>query len=419
MNDLRILFTSDTPGEAAGYRAQLADAKGRRLGVEVPFTPFLTEDDYEDLRWYLEDYMDLPDGGAVVRATRIERDLERWGHRLCEALFTLPDNRAFLQELLAGPAPRRLTVATRDPALLRLPWELMADAAGSLAQRLSVRRQLEEPEPTVPRPAQLPLRILYIVSRPADAGFLDPRFTAKALLDALTPLGAGVRVDFCRPPTLARMEEMLRIRQEAGDPFDIVHFDGHGTFLPKEQVGGLCFEKATDPLAAAETDFVSAVQLGDLLERYAIPLVILEACRSATLGKTLVFGSIAAYLIRAGVGSVLAMSHAVHVETTRLLLEGFYRELAGGATIGHALAAARRALQDTPARWIESGPDGRTIELRDWFLPQLYQRDADEALVPAHATADAATSLRSFRSPATREEPGSFPPPPQVGFRGR
>src|SRR5262249_13298538 len=26
-----------------------------------PFVPFLNDADYEDLRWYLEDYMDLPD----------------------------------------------------------------------------------------------------------------------------------------------------------------------------------------------------------------------------------------------------------------------------------------------------------------------------------------------------------------------
>src|SRR4051794_34118416 len=167
MHDLRLLF-APAPAAATGYRAQLADARGRRLGVEVPFTPFLTEDDYEDLRWYLEEYMDLPDGGAVLRAERIERNLGDWGGRLYEALFTAPDNREFLRELLEGPTPRRLTVATRDPALLRLPWELMADAAGSLAQRLSVRRQLETPEAsetseevTAPRPARLPLRILY------------------------------------------------------------------------------------------------------------------------------------------------------------------------------------------------------------------------------------------------------------------
>jgi hypothetical protein len=39
---------------------------------------------------------------------------------------------------------------------------------------------LETPEKTTPRPAQLPLRILYIVSRPADAGLIDPRLTTKA-----------------------------------------------------------------------------------------------------------------------------------------------------------------------------------------------------------------------------------------------
>ncbi|HEX3529486.1 MAG TPA: tetratricopeptide repeat protein [Thermoanaerobaculia bacterium] len=395
MPDLRLLFAPATPAEATAansYRAQLADARGRRLGVEVPFTPFLTEDDYEDLRWYLEDYMDLPDGGAVLRAQRIERNLGDWGGRLYAALFTAPDNREFLRELLEGPAPRRLTVATRDPALLRLPWELMADAAGSLAQRLSVRRQLEttetSEEATAARPARLPLRILYIVSRPADAGFIDPRLTTKALFDALDPLGAHVRVDFCRPPTLARMEEMLRDGQRAGDPYGLVHFDGHGTFLPQAQIGALCFEKPGDGFGgsgASATDLVPADRLGDLLVSYAIPFVVLEACRSATVGKTAVFRSVAPRLIQAGVGSVLSMGHAVHVEAARLLLDRFYRELVRGTTIGQAVAEARKALLSTPGRWIESGPGGRTIELTDWFLPHLYQRAADDVLVPPDA----------------------------------
>ncbi len=85
MNDLRVLFA---PAADTGYRAWLTDAGGRRRGVEVPFTPFLTEEDYEDLRWYLEEYMDLPDGGAVVRAQRIERQLGRWGRGLHDALFS-------------------------------------------------------------------------------------------------------------------------------------------------------------------------------------------------------------------------------------------------------------------------------------------------------------------------------------------
>ena len=303
MNELRVLF-AEAAGQ--GYRAQLADARGRRLGVEAPFSPFLTEEDYEDLRWYLEEYMDLPDGGAVIRAERIEKNLDEWGRRLYEVLFAVKDNREFLRELLEGPEPRRLTIATKDPELLRLPWELMADGAGSLAQRLSVRRQLEEPETTTPRPTQLPLRILYIVSRPADAGFIDPRLTTKALFDALDPLGASVRVDFCRPPTLARMEEMLREGQRAGDPYDLMHFDGHGTFLPEAQIGALCFEKPDDGSGASKKDLVAADRLGDLLASYSIPLVVLEACRSATVGRTAVFRSVAPRLIQAGVGSVAA-----------------------------------------------------------------------------------------------------------------
>src|SRR6185295_6583890 len=100
---------------------------------------------------------------------------------------------------------------------------------------------------------------------------------------------------------------------------------------------------------------------------------------------TAVFRSVAPRLIQAGVGSVLSMGHAVHVEAARRLLDRFYRELVRGTTIGQAVAEARKALLSAPARWIESGPGGRTIELRDWFLPHLYQRAADDALVPSDA----------------------------------
>lgn len=382
MKDLRVTFSRDSD---EGYRGRLTDAEGAELGVEVPFMPFLAKNDYEDLRWYLEDYLDLPDGGAVVRAERIEGNLDRWGRALHDALFSAPENRDLLDRLLAGPEPRELTIATREPTLLRLPWELMANDAGSLAQRISVRRQLERPETTTVRPAQLPLHILYVVSRPADAGFIDPRLTARALLDAVDPLGASVKVDFCRPPTVGNMEEMLREAQQAGDPYDLVHFDGHGTFLPEAQIGALLFEKSDGGSGKSELDLVPADRLGDLLASYAIPLVVLEACRSATVGKTAVFRSVAPRLIQAGVGSVLSMGHAVHVEAARLLLDRFYRELVRGATIGQAVAEARKALRSTPARWIESGPGGRTIDLRDWFLPHLYQRQVDDALVPPAA----------------------------------
>src|SRR4051812_27750305 len=103
MKDLRVLFA---PATDQGYVAHLEDADGHPLGVEVPFKPFLADGDYEDLRWYLEEYLELPDGGAVIRAQRIEKNLDLWGRKLYDALFTAEENRALLNQLLAGPEPR-------------------------------------------------------------------------------------------------------------------------------------------------------------------------------------------------------------------------------------------------------------------------------------------------------------------------
>src|SRR5207249_3435751 len=111
-----------------------------------------------------------------------------------------------------------------------------------------------------------------------DTGFIDPRMTTKALFDALDPLGSSVRIDFCRPPTLPRMHEMLREAQVTGQPYHVVHFDGHGTFLPEAQIGALCFEKPDDGSGESKTDLVRADQIGDLLAQHRIPLVVLEAC---------------------------------------------------------------------------------------------------------------------------------------------
>ena len=384
MPEIRVLFTA---AENDSFTVELEDTPGHKVGIPVSFTPFLTAEDYENLRWYLEEYMDLPDGGAVVRASEIEQQLQHWGRRLYDALFAASENHALLQQLLESPEPRELTIATDESALLRLPWELLADDAGSLAQRVSVRRQLETPARNEPRSIPLPLRMLYIVSRPSDTGFIDPRMTTKALFTALDPLGVSVRIDFCRPPTLARMEEMLRDGQAAGEPYHVVHFDGHGTFLPAAQIGALCFEKPDDGSGDSETDYVRADRLGTLLAQHQVPLVVLEACRSATVGKTAVFRSVAPRLIQAGVGSVLSMGHAVHVEAAKILLDRFYRELVRGATIGHAVAQGRSALVSANARWIEYGPQGRTIALEDWFLPHLYQRGLDEPLLPPDAAA--------------------------------
>jgi hypothetical protein len=186
--------------------------------------------------------MDLPTGGAAVRAQRIEASLATWGRRLFDAVFGGGDHRELWNALLDGEAPRLLTLGTKDLEVLRLPWELMADGRGPLTRRgVTIRRQLE----TARRPerydaGKLPLRILLAVSRPDETGFLDPRHTTRAMLDALGPLRDGVVVDFCRPATLDRMERMLAAADRVGRPYHIVHFDGQAPDRgPVRRVAGI------------------------------------------------------------------------------------------------------------------------------------------------------------------------------------
>jgi hypothetical protein len=227
----------------------------------------------------------------------------------------------------------------------------MADERGALNRRdITIRRQLETMHQHLAYDVGAPLRLLLVVSRPDNVGFIDPRHSTRAMLDALTSLGDNVMVEFCRPPTLARLEERLA---ESNGAYDIVHFDGHGNYARLLGLSVLLFEKAQQPgQARVDMDPVRADDLGNLLARYRIPLVILEACRSSEVGDV-AFRSVAPRLIEAGVGSVIAMSYAVHVEAARILLACFYRELARGRSIGQAMESGRGALMAQRNRWLQ------------------------------------------------------------------
>src|SRR5260370_29961508 len=114
MNELRLLFEK----AAVGFKVQVVMHDGS-AGEKLPFDPFLEEKDFEDLRWYLEEYMDLPDGGAVVRAGRVEQRLDEWGRRLFDIVFP-KGRRDAVDALLARPA----TSAIPTPDGQHARWEL-------------------------------------------------------------------------------------------------------------------------------------------------------------------------------------------------------------------------------------------------------------------------------------------------------
>ena len=298
-------------------------------GVSSPpqaFTPPLDDPELRDLRWYLELYAGWPMGEDKARAERIEAGLEDWGRALLDSVLQGKDAPRLWQQFVdAEDEGKLLTLDATDPRVLRLPWELLADESGHLfTQGVGVRRRLQKTTATPPKALPLPVRILLVVSRPDGVSFLDPRSDARALLDAVDELGKRVEVEFLYPPTVDALSKRLRDRK--APPVHIVHFDGHGVYDARLGLGYLLFENDKH-----QEDQVDALRLGNLLNQCGVSLMLLSACQSGKQEETNPYASVAARLIRSGVGSVLAMNYSVLVSATRRFVEAFYGALADGS----------------------------------------------------------------------------------------
>jgi tetratricopeptide (TPR) repeat protein len=233
-------------------------------------------------------------------------------------------------------------------------------------------------------------------------------------LAATEELGEVLRLSLLHPATYPALEEELARAQQAGEPYHVVHFDGHGVYDRRVGLGGLCFEDPSDShkLTGRRHQTVYTNQLGPLLTGYRIPLVLLEACQSAKAEEGA--ESVATELLQRGVASVVAMSHSVLVETARRFVAAFYAELARGQRVGQAMLAGQRALHSDPRRGQRYGIGELT--LADWFVPVLYQEKDDPQLFTATPAPQTKEDLRS----RLRARLGEVPPEPvDTGFVGR
>ncbi|AUB81358.1 tetratricopeptide repeat protein [Candidatus Thiodictyon syntrophicum] len=448
----------------------------------LPFADPFTPKDHADIAWYIETYgaraLGDPDD---TEAARIRARLPELGKRLFASVFAADQaKRAFFRfqesepqspnPTGTAPPTRLITISALDPTVLALPWELLHDTTAPdgtylFHERLSIRRRVpgatggRQPFPVAPKER---LHLLFVVSRPADAGFLDPRLDPRAVLDALDAEAPGrVTCEFLRPPTLAALTD--RLGRTDLPPVDCLHFDGHGCFdragnlparhhaaggksgAPAESVqkdqggpgeyppdtGYLLFEDA-----AGGTDFVPAHRLGETLHRRRVALVILSACQSAAVAaqdpahpeapaqetnesndpagqRPAELGSVAARLTATGIPAVLAMTHSVLVATTRTLFGEVYKQLARRRTLGESLDAARLRLAQDPRKYqLQRGEERVWLSLQDWFIPALYQMGEDlPLLLPGAAEGDGLD--------APRARAGGTPTLPETGFHGR
>ena len=391
----------------------------------------------EELRWYLEEYFVWPVGVFKERAKRIEAQLPEWGRALYEAAFAAAGEALGAWQQAADGTERRFSVfvdcklpkgagekeqAVADEAaaeLLALPWELLHDGRTFLFRgkhAVRVRRRLPNYHRQPVRPTRLPIRILLVSPRPEQegVGYIDHRISARPLVEAVESLGELARLTVLAPPTFGALEETLKSADEAGEPFDVVHFDGHGIYDRRVGLGGLCFEDPNDThkLTARSMELVHAEKLAGVVRDYRVPLVFLEACQSAKTDKDPT-SSVAARLLEEGVTSVVAMSHSVLVETARRFVAAFYRELAGGRRVGTAMIAGQRELERDTYRGRLMGAG--ELRLQDWFVPVLYQEEQDPQLV-SKLPPDDVSQLEGIKR---RLSLGELPAPPAHEFVGR
>ncbi|HEX9001529.1 MAG TPA: CHAT domain-containing protein, partial [Blastocatellia bacterium] len=409
--------------------------ESRRFNFTAPLGPI----EADDLRWYLEEFYRWPSGVFRERAERVEASLPAWGKLLFDEAARSDSAKDALNAWrnAADGTERRFSVqvdnelpdgaskedqaAANEAAslLLSLPWELLHDGRGFLFRGknpVRVRRRLpnRNPQPSVTR--ELPIRILLVSPRPEEKGvsYLDHRVSAKPLVEAVEALGDLAKLTILRPPTFAALQTELTRAAEAGQPYDVVHFDGHGVYDRQVGLGGLCFEdpKDADKLEARAMQLVYAKELAGVMRDHRIPLVFLEACQSAQTEEN-PSASVAASLLTEGVTSVVAMSHSVLVETARRFVKAFYEELAKGARVGSAMLAGQRALQTDSHRGKIAGAG--ELRLQDWFVPVLYQEAQDPRLVPQRPSADA----QQVDDTRRRLSLGRLPLEPPHSFIGR
>ena len=400
---------------------------GRRFDFVSPFGPL----ELGDIDWYLERYANWPAGSFAERAARTRASFDSLGDALHRALAVEGSREVLAAWNASSPdRERRLTIdidiepdaaaslQRAASALLMVPWELLREDRVLWlqgARAASVRRRLPNRRPQHLALVEPPIRVLIASPRAEDNNtpFFDHRVSARPLTLALDPLGDLVRLHVLSPPTFGGLQAELERARRAGAPYHIVHLDGHGVF-DATSGGAFTFEDARDAerLRGRGPKLISASDLAAVVSGHGVPLVFLDACRSARTEDNPT-ASVAMALVEQGVGSVIAMSSNVLVETARRLVGVFYRELAGGARIGRALLSAQRALAADDLRGVV--PGAGELRLADWFVPVLFQASDDPALVRRVPSEGAAR----VRAQGLENRLGELPVAPAHGFVGR
>ncbi len=283
---------------------------------------------------------------------------EGYGKLLTEQLFGDPAVRAFYGNSKAAFDSRGLLVRLRFligpsvPELHGVRWELLNDPETGLplasSERTLISRfQRSRDWRVVKLRAKSELRALIVVSAPNDIdawqlAAVDYDGEAARAREGLAGIGANA-IAKNDPVTLDRLMDGLR------KGVDILYLVCHGRLAEGKEP--LLFLQ--NPRGEAEP--VPAGALTQRIQELHEPprLIVMASCESATAeGGKLAQYALAPRLADAGVPAVVAMQGQITMETVKLAMPVFFRELVRDGQIDRAMAVARGVVRDRPDHWM-------------------------------------------------------------------
>jgi hypothetical protein len=194
--------------------------------------------------------------------------------------------------------------------VLGWPREALSDPDGAtLAHGCPIERRLGELHDPLPTDR---INILPIIARPYGDRDVGYHALVRPLVERVQARGLPVRIDVLRPPTFDRLQ--ARLRQRPGF-YHIVRFDGHGGYAEGAFTGSPHLYGGAEGWPIFETEAGGAAKLTLLLGDYRVPVMVLNACRSARIDDP--FASVAAALLKAGIRAVVAMGWNLYVSAAR------------------------------------------------------------------------------------------------------
>jgi hypothetical protein len=412
-----VLRLTQTTVRTDQYCVEIAiegDGQPRSMATSQ-FQFILSSQEQEDIRWYLEDFLQYDLKLEAKRGEKIEQKIVEIGSQLFEKVFySNNDARDLWTTLRSNINDTRIEIVTEVFEAATIPWELIYDSKTqiflSLRASSFVRTHPTAAQvPQVPQISPDPVRILLVICRPEGEKDESRGSIVSQMTKKLNENACGLfQLETLDQQTFEELGRVLRKAKNQGKPYHIVHFDGHGIYAEMiqtealaEQIyqvrplvlsqlrsgshGYLLFE---NPKIPENIQFVDGATIGNLLVETEVPLLILNACRSAHAEplrvenqekKTLLvsdshtqvraLGTLAQEVMETGVVGVVAMRYNVYVDTAVQFVADLYEALTQGLTLGEAVTQGRKQLNAQPLRKTPSD----TYPLQDWFVPFVYE----------------------------------------------